>query len=228
MSDIVFLIIVALVGVGVGIAIGVLVSGSRTDKKGAAPADLKSAGNMVEIVRIMQDRKSGQPYPLVNGTIVRFPADLPASQRQRLSEIFRLLLGWISPSEAAKPEPAKPVEAAGEPITPPPTVQVPTATSQSLRISPVDVFARAIQPEVRVPPEPVKSIAAQIDEILQEKLAEAHLENQAIRLIELPAKGLVVMVGMKQYGGVDEVPDETIRGLIRLSVAEWEKRSAES
>jgi hypothetical protein len=41
--------------------------------------------------------------------------------------------------------------------------------------------------------------------------------------MELPTKGLVVMVGLQQYEEVDAVPDPEIRALIRQSVDEWEK-----
>jgi hypothetical protein len=72
--------------------------------------------------------------------------------------------------------------------------------------------------------EEIKSIAAQVDEVLQEKLASSSLKNQAIRLMELPTGGMVVMVNNDQFDGVNEVPDPEIRNLIQESVAEWERR----
>ena len=43
--------------------------------------------------------------------------------------------------------------------------------------------------------------------------------------MELPGKGLVVLVGINSYDGVDAVPDEEIRSLIRQCVKEWEQGS---
>ncbi len=88
----------------------------------------------------------------------------------------------------------------------------------------IDVMARAIQPKRSSLQETPKSITAQIDEILQEMLKESGRENQAIRLIDDPGEGVIVMVGLEQYEGVDTVPDPDIRSLIRSAVAEWERR----
>ena len=89
------------------------------------------------------------------------------------------------------------------------------------------VLARALQPDLRPPEPPSRSIAAQVDEILQEMLHDSPYASRLIRLIELPSKGLVVMVGQEEYEGVEAVPDEDIRRLIRLAVAEWERRVTE-
>jgi len=94
-------------------------------------------------------------------------------------------------------------------------------------ITAVDVIARALQPDVRSSESQVRSIAAQIDEILQEMVENSPLAPRGIRLMELPGKGMVVMVGLDQYEGVEAVPDEDIRQLIRAAVAEWERRVAE-
>ena len=111
------------------------------------------------------------------------------------------------------------------PVTPPFVVQEPPVTKPSM--NPINVFARAIQADARAPVPPPKSIAAQVDEILQEMLKGSDLESRAIRLLELPGKGMVVMIGLDQYDGVGSVPDEAIRTMIRAAVAEWEKRTAD-
>jgi hypothetical protein len=90
-------------------------------------------------------------------------------------------------------------------------------------MNPVNILARAIQADVNVP-QPTKSIAAQIDEILQEKIVGTEMAQRGVRLLELPSKGMVVMVGLDQYGGVDEVPDDEIRMTIKSAVADWENQ----
>lgn len=72
---------------------------------------------------------------------------------------------------------------------------------------------------------PEKSIAAQVDEILQERLENNPLANRGIRLAEIPGRGMVVLVGLEQFDGVGDVPYPEIQALIRECVAEWEKRA---
>ena len=105
---------------------------------------------------------------------------------------------------------------------------VPSPSSQKrMSMNPIDVFARALQAEVS-PSQPfARSIAEQIDEILQEMLENSPLRTRAIRLMELPNKGMVVMVGLNQYEGIDAVPDEDVKHLLRSAVAEWERRVTE-
>jgi hypothetical protein len=96
--------------------------------------------------------------------------------------------------------------------------------TQPLSMNVIDVMARVIQPNMAELEEPPLSITAQIDEILQEKLEESPKVNQAVRLKEDPGKGVVVLVGLDRYEGVDSVPDVEIRSLIRSAVTEWENR----
>jgi hypothetical protein len=91
-------------------------------------------------------------------------------------------------------------------------------------MSPVNVLTRAMQAEVQTPHAPPRSIAAQVDEILQEMLKNSPLADRAIRLMELPQKGMVVMIGLNQFDGVEAVPEEDIRQILRAAVAEWERR----
>jgi hypothetical protein len=99
------------------------------------------------------------------------------------------------------------------------------ATINRPSLNPINVISRALKSDVRAPDSPVKSIAAQVDEILQEMLKSSPLWARGIKLMELPAKGMVVMVGLDQYDGVDAVPDDEIRTLIRSAVGEWERRA---
>ena len=96
-------------------------------------------------------------------------------------------------------------------------------------LNPINVLVRAVQADMVKHPAPEdKSIVMQIDEILQERLEGSPLKQRGIRLAELPDKSMAVWVGLEKYTGVDAVPDEEIKELIRLCVAEWERRSAKS
>jgi hypothetical protein len=69
-----------------------------------------------------------------------------------------------------------------------------------------------------------KSIVEQIDEILQEKLADGPHADKEIRLVEDPARGAIVWVGLDHYNGVEAVPDPEIKAILREAAAEWERR----
>ncbi|MGH2620863.1 MAG: hypothetical protein ACRDHG_09890 [Anaerolineales bacterium] len=66
-----------------------------------------------------------------------------------------------------------------------------------------------------------RSMLEGINTILQRAIAEAGNKAKGVQLIPDAAGGVKVLIGLKSYG-LDEVPDEEIRRLIRESVAEWE------
>jgi hypothetical protein len=106
-----------------------------------------------------------------------------------------------------------------------------SAQPERVNMSPVDLLARALKSET--PISPPKSIAAQVDEIVQEMLVQPsrlnpQLHAKGIRLMELPGKGMVVMVGLDQFDGVEAVPDPEVRNLLKAAVAEWERRAGEA
>jgi hypothetical protein len=103
------------------------------------------------------------------------------------------------------------------PITTPIKVEVPVVRRN------IFVLGKTKEPPKETPKE-LKSIAVQVDEILQEKLAGSPDKIHVIRLLELPGKGVAVLVDNTQYEGVGEVPDPEVRQVIQESVAEWERR----
>jgi hypothetical protein len=70
------------------------------------------------------------------------------------------------------------------------------------------------------------NIAELINEVLQEKLKKSHLKDRGIRLMEFPGKGMVVLVGLDQYDGIDDVPDVEIRSVLQEAVVDWEARTS--
>ncbi len=67
-----------------------------------------------------------------------------------------------------------------------------------------------------------QSMIGQINDILQQNIAESGGEYQGVQLIEGPGGSARVMVGVQSYE-LGEVPDENIQALIRDAVASWEK-----
>jgi hypothetical protein len=68
------------------------------------------------------------------------------------------------------------------------------------------------------------SIVGQINVILQERIANTSLAERGVSLMESPAGGVNVYVGVQRYEGIDEVPDEEIKAAIRAAITEWENR----
>ena len=126
----------------------------------------------------------------------------------------------------------QPAVSQASPIIPPtysepiPAEPVPEKIIQPPSLNLVDAMSRVIQPKASDFDKPTVSITGQIDEILQEKLMDSPVKDQAVRLVEDPGKGVVVMVGMDKYDGVEAVPDPEVRYLIRSAVSEWENRTS--
>lgn len=122
-----------------------------------------------------------------------------------------------------------------QPVQPPlpPTVRVeaplPTPPETEIRKPSMrlpDILASALNPEKKEPLPPTLSIAAQVDEIVQERLPNSPFGERVIRLLEVPGRGMVVIVDQAQYESVNDVADEQVRQFLRECVAEWERRSA--
>lgn len=71
-----------------------------------------------------------------------------------------------------------------------------------------------------------KSIAVQVNEILQKKLKDTPLGTRGICLMELPGQEMVVMIGLDKYESVNAVPEEEIRAVLQSAVNEWLARSS--
>jgi hypothetical protein len=69
------------------------------------------------------------------------------------------------------------------------------------------------------------SIVEQVDDILQELLENDPLGTQKIRLAEMPNKGVTVWIGNEYYEGINAVPDENVKQIIRQAVKKWEETS---
>jgi hypothetical protein len=86
-----------------------------------------------------------------------------------------------------------------------------------------DIVGALLTPTTKPEPE-FKSIAGQINDILQAQLAGTTLEPRGISLSDAPDQGVMVTLDGKQYLGVMDVPDEDVRSAIRAAVLEWETK----
>ena len=142
-------------------------------------------------------------------------SELHTEQSRRITGLLRELHAWMDVS----PSPVSPTQ----PETFKPAASTTGDETKSTSLNPLKIFSRSLQPlEKTGSKDPDLSIVAQIDEILQAKLEGIHLDDQGIHLVEGPDQGMVIEVGLNRYTEIDAVPDERVRQLIRLSVAEWE------
>lgn len=180
----------------------------------------------VELARLYRDRSGGQVYLEVGGRRLASPEEVGEAQRLWLEPAAREMIRLIRPQAPAAPStpaPTAPPQAVSF-SRPPAAAPLPGTEIQKPSMNPVDALLRAVQsgkPKLEQP----KSLAGQIDEVLQELLKNTRLAGQEIRLADNAALGLEVWVGARRYDGIDAVPDEEVRSLIRMAVAEWQRRS---
>lgn len=228
------IIITGIICALIGVAIGSLLSGLMKESKSEPPQQPAGEVDWIEQVRLVTDKEGKAILPQFQGKVYLLEKELPAERRRLLVKTLDEIRTWLGETavvapvvETAPPVPTPTIEqptVEGASMQPDVVTQTITPTVKKLSMNPIDLFAKAIQSDIKQVNSAPKSIVAQIDEILQEKLEGSHLERRGIRLMEFLGKGMVVMVGLDQYEGVDEVPDEEVRNLIRSSVKEWENR----
>jgi hypothetical protein len=145
-------------------------------------------------------------------------SNLGAEQRKRLIAILTQMRPWLeTPKKETpppKPKPASPSQAPPSPKLSKPTLAPGTGERPPAPPPPTEE-------EVEHPPAP-ESIVAQIDSVLQARLAGTPLAAKGIRLQESPDGGVLVWVGVSKYEGIDGVPDEEIKAALRAAITEWE------
>jgi hypothetical protein len=173
---------------------------------------------------VAHDPRDNRIFIEIDGQIYKSVEELSQEQRRFLSSTTTDLVAWMSRSVL---DPGLPVPIAQ---TPPPPIKIeqlpvepkPAAVERSLASN----LLRTLQPGGAKTPPQLKSLAAQVDEVLQEKIPFSGLSHHSIHLVDLPNYGMSVQVDLEQYPGIDAVPDEAIRKLIREAVEEWKRRSS--
>jgi hypothetical protein len=192
--------------------------------KRAAPRPASSShASLSEAAHLLRDKATGMLLVALDGKVYPKASELSAAQRQRVTDAAQDLHKWLGqPVEPPAPRvtPPAPAPFVSPPPSPAPPIleQEPPQPVKPVSTSPVDALRRASKP-----PPAYLSIIAQIDGLLQGMLAGTPLEKQGIALAESPDGSVLVRVGTNQYAGIDEVPDEEVRRVIRAAVAEWEK-----
>lgn len=173
--------------------------------------------------------KSLQWHVEVDGTRVK-PNELTAEQRARLVNVLVQIRPWVDGKTVAPAPVAAPAPSAAPQAAAPVTVlaaEPPAKKDEEkgkLKLSIGRGFRSLMANDLKIienakPP----SIVAQIDELLQKRLAPSPLANREIRLEEGALGEVVVYVGKTRYAGVDDVPDPEIQTIIKAAIKDWEK-----
>lgn len=178
--------------------------------------------DMVEAGRIWRNIRSGDFYPELDGKVFRSPSEMTQNQQARFTRLLEVMQSWVKPPDGkpATVETPSQGEAVGVAVE---AVET-TADEKHISYNPIKAFTDVIGVEVNKPQSTHKSIVAQVDEILQEKLENSPLTRRGISMKDSPDGGLLVWVGLQQYSSIDDVPDLEIRQVLRESVEEWERR----
>ncbi len=168
----------------------------------------------------------------VSGKKAHSSSDLDRDQLDRLAAALQELSAWLGRG-VSTPGPVSPSSLpAASPATVPglgngvPVENIDSGEIRRPSLNPIDMVANALRSEIRKPPSPAeKSLATQVDAVLQEKIKGTPMEKRGIRLADAPDGSLQVQVGIEKYGGVEEVPDNEIREMIQAAVAEWGRRT---
>jgi hypothetical protein len=174
-----------------------------------------------EIAGLWRDRAGGKLAVWLGNRMVGDPNLVDAADRQRLEEAGRELLAWLG-------APDKPVSKPTE-LPAPARVGTGPLTARMARPVPPEEHAPGLG-ELAAAEDPIKppkpmSIVEQINDILQGMLKDTPLASRSIKLVEDPREGVVVLVGLERYKGVDSVPDQDIKTALRRAAGEWERRA---
>lgn len=205
---------------------------NTSGEKKQVPAPIRDP-NLVEVARLWRDELSHRLVVEFNGRKFRLSNDLNLDQRKHVNSIYQDFITWIEPIH---PQPVQEKPVATPPVVSPQPISAAPASApdssyldspKKISMNPLTAVVTAIQSDIKVPEQP-KSLAAQIDEILQVRLRNSPMASRGIRLTESPDKGVEVRVGMEKYDSLDTVPYEDVRQVIREAVDEWGKKAAVS
>lgn len=228
MEVITIVIMIGGISLLVGAAIGSLLVYLFTNRSGRQEAKAGD-GDVVVLARFLRFKTGGRVIPEIGSKRFHSPAEMSEVQREGFSRLLNQMQAWLGlekdvPGQVEAHPHFPPSESTSTIAPSRPLANEPAESFRRPSMNPIDTLARAVQTDIGKIPAAQKSIAAQIDEVLQEKMAGTPLEKRGISLLDHPGQGVLVRVGLDQYDGIDAVPDEEIRDLIRSAAAEWEKR----
>lgn len=140
-------------------------------------------------------RAGGQFKVILDGVQYKSYASMPQDSRQRLLTYLKLARDWIQPQQKAA-----------------------AARPQPVKATQTDLLGKDEEPRKKD-----KSIAEQIDEVLQRLAAKEGRKD--VRIVPSLTGGVNIVVGTNRYESIEDVPDENVRALVLRAVKIWEKEA---
>jgi hypothetical protein len=244
--DPIILIIIAIIIGSLGFLLGFITrmltsGGSKSTKKSELPKVTKPKNrNWTEVAHLWRDDKDKRLIFQIDNQYYKRGEELTSRERKILLKVVMDFYLWLEPPNAKQISThTSDVATIHRPDKSPAPELLSSKSGQDFVPEYSELTSPEIQPSVRpvggilsttisTPDTPSPTMVAQVDRILQEKLEAAGMQKWAVRLIESPNKGMIVMVGMERYEAIDDVPYKRVRDIIRLSVAEWEQHAENS
>jgi hypothetical protein len=184
-------------------------------------ADTKYEG-LMDVIHLWRDSKTKRLVAEIDGELYKRGTFLNQEQFTRLSLASVEMQDWVGIEGRVDPPDAADLVAHRMAVMPEEIEE----EEDTLEFLPVELIKKGMAADVYIP-EDSTSISGQINTILQTLLADSPLAHRAVRLMDIEGRGMVVLVGLDMYDGVEDVPDDNIRIIIRQAVAEWEQKKDE-
>ncbi|MBI9043383.1 MAG: hypothetical protein JEZ06_02785 [Anaerolineaceae bacterium] len=192
----------------------------------------------LELIQLLRDKETNKLVMDINGKIIEDSSVFGEKVQKRLILLANEWLEQLGvskdfqPGEAGNAATEKDLNGTQKSIVVEPEVDIKQTSFISDEIPfPVPIkeetSTKSIYVETKPAPDFVEnggSIVQQINAILLAMLPHTPLRNKAIRLSESPTEGVIILVGLERYVGVEAVTDPAVKALVKAAVAEWEKR----
>ncbi len=179
-----------------------------------------------EVLHARYDRRSRNLVVEVGGRTYQSGGEMDEPHRRRMEQALQALTKWLAAPTPAKPAspPAQPAQPAAGAAAAPLVVNQPDPVVKPISTNLVDAAAYMLN-KPKMQPAVFKSIAGQINDVLQEQIAGTPMAKREVRLVETPDQGVLVYVGEESFPGVDAVVYEDVRQVLKAAAAEWERRN---
>jgi hypothetical protein len=220
------LVLVGVAGILIGLLVSTIFKGDTKPNPDENQLPKKYADKgFAEAARLFYSPAAKKAITQLDGDFYPDFDSLTPDQKKR---VLRVLQAWQEWSAAAQP-----VQAAAQSVVLPtlPDVQSETETLKTNRNVPFQQAPKVDPKKVATAVEPIiakpLTIFEQINEILDEVIANSPEKNRGIHLVDNGHEGVIVWVGLEKFNGVEEVPYPEVQALIRTAVARWEDKVEE-